>query len=325
MGHHETTTVEHIVRTEPIDELARALPKNNRLLLEQHDQHVGAMTQLDVLTLQPPQDLGLVIALHTERDTGVHHIHHDAQAAHNIEPTVDEIADEDHTTTNKITISTIDIENVPEHLEQLAQLLHATVHITDHIEEPALLAPLENELLPDDLHKIDLILGQDMDLPEPLLRERRERALELAVILLDHDLKKQTISAHRVPRDQTREGHIERDDHTQQILPLSDHTEQLTSADLETRHIDHHHAHVHEAHLGKAMHHLEHVHTHQLIVLIVADKHAHAIKSDHLRRDEVLHGETGLTATGHADQHNERRVRNAQARHGDHDLHLKTD
>ena len=146
MRDHQSATVEYVVADQPVGERAHVGPERLVLPAELIKGLGQSVTDLDLATVEGPEQLGLVIARDAQRITAGDHAHHQPQHPGGVRTPIDQVAEEDHPPMIMMRpdrpTMIIPVDGVAQLAQQDLQLPPATVHVADHVERTGLVAAI---------------------------------------------------------------------------------------------------------------------------------------------------------------------------------------
>ena len=300
----------------------RAAPARNSSVSSVELLHRGvqAVAARDVLAAQRLEQLGLVVAGHAERGPGRDHAHDQAQHARRVRAPVDQVADEHGPPVRMAgaggAAGRVAVDLVAELGEQLLEFGPAAVHVTDDVERPGLVPQVAVQPGAGDRGRRDLLGGvQHVHGAEPFAGQPAQPAAELAALAAEHVRAEVPVRAAGVPLRAELLRQVEHDRGRQHVVLAGQHDQLAAGFGLHVGGVDDGEPAGRQTLSGDELEHLERGLRGGLVVLVVGDQAAAEVRGDHLGGLEVRPGEGRLARAGHADQHDQAQLGEAQV-HG---------
>ena len=321
VGDDETAVVEHQVRDQSVAELLHLGAELRRLAGELGQGGLQAVADLNLLALQGPDKLVLVVAGHAQGVSGRDHPDDQAQYPGRVGAAVDQVADEHRLArAGRDRVDRMALVIGPERVTELGQqrfeLGAAAVDVADDVERPVLMPEVVEQLLPHDDGIRDLLLGpQHVHLAKTLLAQVPQRPAQL-IVLAFHDLGTEIpVGAGRGAVLADALGQVQDDGHRQHVVRTGELDEPAPGLALHVRGVDDRQMTAVEPLPGDEMQDVEGRRGGGLVVLVTGDESPAVVARQHLERREVVSGEGGFARTAHPDQADQRQLRNGQLAH----------
>jgi hypothetical protein len=197
--------------------------------------------------------------------------------------------------------------------EQRFELVGAAVDVADDVERAVVAPAVVPERLPRDRGCVDgLFRRQHVDVPEPFAAEAAQRSMQLAALLADHVRAEAAIGAAAVALVTDPLGQIEHEGDRQDVVLAGQRDQRLASLRLHVGGVDDGQAPARQAPRGDEVKGGEGVSRRGLVVLVVRDEPAEAVRREHFGGGEVTAGERRLAAPGGADEDDQREFGDGQ-------------
>ena len=141
MSEDQLAIVENVVTHQPIEKFGSIGAELSGLSSQLLERRGESMRNLHILAPERLDQLDVMITRHTERLTGAHHCHHQAQYVGRCGSTIHQIAD-------KCQLAAIGrcycellfvaLHLIPERRHQFQQLIQTTMHVADDVERAML-------------------------------------------------------------------------------------------------------------------------------------------------------------------------------------------
>ena len=160
----ELSVVEDEVRDQVVAERRDLLTEFCGLSRQLRERLLEAVRDGDLRAAQRADELGLVVSGDGERVPGCDHAHREPEDADDVGAAVDEVAEEDDAPTFGMAgvdgaTLVVAADGVPEPAEQGLELAEASVHVTDGIEGPALIAAVVEQAGAFDRRRLPRLRG----------------------------------------------------------------------------------------------------------------------------------------------------------------------
>jgi len=124
-------------------------------------------------------------------------------------------------------------------LEQILELIAATVDVTNDVEGSAILPPVVPERLALDDGSVDFLLGlEDVNVPEALAPEAAQRAVELALLIADNVRAEVAFGPRPIPIVADTLGQVENDGDREHVMLAGERDERLACLRLDVGGVD---------------------------------------------------------------------------------------
>ena len=141
MSNDQLAIVENVVTHQPIEELGSIGAEFRGLSSQLLERRGQSMRNLHILAPERLDQLDVMITRHTERLTGAHHCHHQAQYVGRSGSTIHQIADECQLAAIgrcycELLFAALNL--IPKLRHQFQQLIQTTMHVADNVERTML-------------------------------------------------------------------------------------------------------------------------------------------------------------------------------------------